>query len=91
MMGDQVKVVEVPTDDLLAAFRDLEEYVVSLDRILSRIDFGGDPSLLARYVSDRDVFRRLAKARARLTDLLEPVVGSDSLDRVAEEAYKYSD
>ncbi|GAA0613517.1 hypothetical protein HPO96_26740 [Kribbella sandramycini] len=83
--------VEVPLEDLLSVFGDLEEYVVSLDRILSRVSFGGDPAVLVGYVADRDVFRRVAFARRRLTELLEPVVDPEVLDRVAGEAYIYSD
>lgn len=83
--------VAVPVADLLGAVRDLEEYVISLDRILSRVNFGGDPAILVSYVAERDVFRRVAHARQRLSELLEPVVGEEKMDQAAADAYVYTD
>lgn len=83
--------VSIPVKDLLRVFKDLEEYVVSLDRILSRIQSGGDPAILVKYVSQRDIFRRIAQDRYRLVELLAPIVGQEELEQVAEEAYVFTD
>lgn len=84
--------VQLTVEDAIDAFRDLNEYVVSLDRILSRIGTGGqDPEILLNYMIDRDVFRRLTKLRAAVGDALESVLGEDEVDRIGEESYRYTD
>ncbi|WP_258341727.1 hypothetical protein [Saccharopolyspora gregorii] len=82
--------VTLSGDRAVEALRDTNEFVVSLDRILSRIGAGGeDPRLLVDYVVDRNVLRRLAELRATLGDALEDVLGADSVDEIAESAYRY--
>lgn len=70
-------------------FRDLEEYVVSLDRVLSRIGAGEDPRVLLEYVVEYGLPARLARARGFVGDALESVIGADALEAVAEQVEGY--
>ncbi|MBT2472335.1 hypothetical protein J7E97_31930 [Streptomyces sp. ISL-66] len=95
-MSDEIEagkgVVEISLADAIQATRDLNEYVVSLDRILSRIGTGGkDPEILCDYVVDRKVMRRLANLRNVICTALEQQLGADAVDEIAEEAYFYTD
>ncbi|MFE4513146.1 hypothetical protein ACFRMQ_02960 [Kitasatospora sp. NPDC056783] len=54
----------MPLDEVVAVLRDLNESVVSLDRLGSRQAAGAaDESTVGRFVADRDVARRPARAR----------------------------
>ncbi|MCE3033137.1 MULTISPECIES: hypothetical protein [Streptomyces] len=77
-------------EDALLLFRDLEEYVVSLDRILSRLAAGADPAFLADYPVDRRVAARPARARGTVGDALEAVIGAEALEDIAEGVFRYS-
>ncbi|MFI6168527.1 hypothetical protein ACIBCN_17240 [Nocardia sp. NPDC051052] len=82
--------MSLPLADAIELFCDMEEFVKSLDRIRSRIAFGGaDPQILVDYIVDREVFQRLAKARRRLIELVEPVIGAEQLEEIAEGVYAY--
>ncbi|MER5751630.1 hypothetical protein [Streptomyces sp. NPDC002088] len=72
-------------------FRDLEEYVVSLDRVLSRIGAGEDPHILLEYVVEYGLPARLARAREFVGDSLESVIGADALEEIAEQVEGYRD
>ncbi|MEW2161034.1 hypothetical protein AB0950_38315 [Streptomyces sp. NPDC007189] len=72
-------------------FRDLEEYVVSLDRILSRIGAGEDPRVLLEYVVEYGLPARLARAREFVGDSLERVIGAEALEEIAEQVKGYRD
>lgn len=77
--------------DALELFFDMNEFVISLDRISSRITWGADPQLLLDYIADRDVFQRLAKARGILGAAVESVIGEETLEEIAETVYCYPD
>ncbi|QIY69673.1 hypothetical protein HEP84_11370 [Streptomyces sp. RLB1-33] len=70
-------------------FRDLEEYVVSLDRVLSRIGAGEDPRILLEYVVDYGLPARLARAREFVGDSLEKVIGAEALEEIADQVEGY--
>ncbi|MGW4876479.1 hypothetical protein ACWEPI_07945 [Streptomyces sp. NPDC004262] len=72
-------------------FRDLEEYVVSLDRVLSRIGAGADPRLLLDYVVEYEIPSRLARAREFVGDSLERAIGAEALEKIAEQVEGYRD
>ncbi|MFE4977393.1 hypothetical protein ACFRAR_35450 [Kitasatospora sp. NPDC056651] len=56
--------IRMPLDEVVAVLRDLNEFVVSLDRLGSRQAAGtADESTVGRFVADWDVARRLASAR----------------------------
>ena len=90
-MSEPEKYVKIALEDMVTLFGDAEEYVVSLDRILSRIGAGRDPEILLNYVVDRQVFQRIAHARQVLAGALEEVVGVDEVERIAESRYRYHD
>ena len=84
--------VTVNLADAVEALRDLNEYVVSLDRILSRIGTGGhDPEILLDYVVDRNVMHRLAHLREVVGAALDAVSGKEEADQIAESSYRYTD
>ncbi|MFD7767411.1 hypothetical protein [Streptomyces sp. NPDC059787] len=54
----------MPLDEVVAVLQDLNEFVVSLDRLGSRQASGtADEYTVGTFVADRDVARRLARAR----------------------------
>jgi hypothetical protein len=83
--------VKLSVEDAASIFRDLEEYVVSLDRIISRIGSGIDPAILVDYLAERRVPARLASVRELLGDKLEAEIGEEELEIIAESAFRYSD
>lgn len=78
-------------DKAMSLFLDLEEYTVSLDRIMSRINGGADPEILLNYVLDRMVASRMSHARTFVGDVIAVHIGEEALEEAAEGAYKYSD
>ncbi|MEW2303823.1 hypothetical protein AB0958_28305 [Streptomyces sp. NPDC006655] len=72
-------------------FRDLEEYVVSLDRVLSRIGAGADPRVLLDYVVEYEIPARLARAREFVGNSLEEAIGAEALEEIAEQVEGYRD
>jgi len=90
-MSENTTVVLLTTD-LVEAARDLNEYVVCLDRIFSRLGTGEYPdSILTDYLVGRRVPQRLARLRETVFDALEASVGADEAERIAEESYVYKD
>lgn len=84
--------VKIPLADAIEAAKDLNEYVVCLDRIFSRLGTGEyRPEILADYMADRQVMQRLARLREKVFDALEVAIGIDEAEKVAEEAYFYED
>ncbi|MER5890525.1 hypothetical protein ABT160_42430 [Streptomyces sp. NPDC001941] len=84
--------VKIPLNVAIDAARDLNEYVVSLDRIFSRLGTGEyDERILSDYVVDRRVLQRIAALRAHVFDALEEVVGAEKAEEIAEESYTYTD
>ncbi|MFD8008756.1 hypothetical protein [Streptomyces sp. NPDC058955] len=56
--------IRLPLDEAVAVLRDLNEFVVSLDRLGSRQASGtADAHTVGTFVADWDVARRLAHAR----------------------------
>ncbi|WP_369184595.1 hypothetical protein [Streptomyces sp. Y1] len=59
--------IRLPLDQLVSILRDLNEFVVSLDRLGSRQAAGtADARTVGEFVADWDVARRLARARQLL-------------------------
>ncbi|MCW8100440.1 hypothetical protein [Streptomyces tauricus] len=62
----------MPLDEVVAVLRDLNEFVVSLDRLGSRQASGtADEHTVGMFVADWDVARRLARARRVISDALD--------------------
>ncbi|WP_241842174.1 hypothetical protein [Pseudofrankia sp. BMG5.36] len=77
--------------DAVNAFRDLNELVVSFDRIGSRIGNGRNPAILYGYVVDHDVTPRLARLREILGEALEEALSEEEVDQIGESSYFYTD
>jgi hypothetical protein len=93
-MNDQPETaaaVTISLADAVSAVRDLNEYVVSLDRIGSRVGSGAAPAILLAYITDHDVTTRLTRLRRVIADATEAVIGSDEVERIAETADCYTD
>ncbi|WP_063776261.1 hypothetical protein [Streptomyces sp. WM6386] len=64
--------IRIPLDEVVAVLQDLNEFVVSLDRLGSREASGtADDSTVGRFVADWDVARRLAHARRVISVALD--------------------
>lgn len=64
--------LRIPLDQAIAVLFDLNEFVVSLDRLGSRQAAGtADASTVGEFVADWDVTRRLARARQVLSAALD--------------------
>ncbi|MEU6030231.1 hypothetical protein ABZ825_24985 [Streptomyces tauricus] len=62
----------MPLDEVVAVLRDLNEFVVSLDRLGSRQASGtADDHTVGMFVADWDVARRLTRARRVISDALD--------------------
>jgi hypothetical protein len=84
--------VALSTEDMIDAARDLNEYVVCLDRIFSRLGTEDhDPEILANYLVQHRVPQRLAHLREKVFDALDQAVGAEESERIAEESYFYQD
>ncbi len=90
-MTDVTRSVSVELAGFTDLFRDLESYVVSLDRVLSRIGAGADPGILVEYVVGHDLRVRLAWDRGFVSDSLEHVIGAEALEEIAEQVKVYGD
>ncbi|MFD8222375.1 hypothetical protein ACFV2U_54350 [Streptomyces sp. NPDC059697] len=56
--------IRIPLDEVVAVLQDLNEFVVSLDRLGSRQASGtADEYTVGKFIADWDVARRLARAR----------------------------
>ncbi|MFD7687504.1 hypothetical protein [Streptomyces sp. NPDC059781] len=64
LMDMSSREIRMPLDEVVAVLQDLNEFVVSLDRLGSRQASGtADEYTVGTFVADRDVARRLARAR----------------------------
>ncbi|MFF1451906.1 hypothetical protein ACFVYF_27755 [Streptomyces sp. NPDC058274] len=81
--------IPVELEGLVEVFRDLEDYVISLDRVLSRIGAGEDPRILVEYVVEHNLPARMARAREFVGDSLERYIGADKLEEIAEQVEGY--
>ncbi|MFG3166028.1 hypothetical protein [Streptomyces sp. NPDC048200] len=81
--------VRLPLDDVLTVLRDLNEFVVSLDRIGSRQASGtADDSTVGGFVTEWDVARRLAHARRVIGVALDAQLSAEEnaeIDALCEE------
>lgn len=84
--------ISLDEDSLIQFALDLNEYVVCLDRIMSRLGTGQySPQILADYISGRDVMYRMALLREFVCDSLEEKIGSEAMEELMENGYFYQD
>ncbi len=75
---------------IVGVFRDLEELVVSLDRIGSHVALEGlspieDARVLREFVDQWQLFRKLSHARSVLGDAFSRDPGPDGMDELERE------
>jgi hypothetical protein len=64
--------IRMPLDEVVAVLQDLNEFVVSLDQLGSRMAFGtADEHTVGTFIVDWDVARRLSRARRVISDALD--------------------
>ncbi|MFC8371766.1 hypothetical protein ACFUIT_28055 [Streptomyces sp. NPDC057239] len=64
--------IRIPLDEIVAVLQDLNEFVVSLDRLGSRQASGtADEYTVGTFIADWDVARRLARARRIISVALD--------------------
>lgn len=64
--------IRMPLDEVVAVLQDLNEFVVSLDRLGSRQASGtADDHTVGEFIADWDVARRLARARRVISVALD--------------------
>ncbi|MEV2191030.1 hypothetical protein AB0I02_08550 [Streptomyces phaeochromogenes] len=64
--------IRIPLTEVVVVLQDLNEFVVSLDRLGSRQSFGtADEHTIGEFVADWDVARRLAHARRIISVALD--------------------
>ncbi|GAA2268559.1 hypothetical protein GCM10010415_37870 [Streptomyces atrovirens] len=72
LMDMSSREIRIPLDEVVAVLRDLNEFVVSLDRLGSRQASGtADERTVGAFIADWDVARRLARARRVISVALD--------------------
>lgn len=80
--------VTYPRKEVLAVLRTLEEFVVSLDRIGSAsydMTSAENGAALTDFIQRHKIFRKMAKARAILSEPFRGPVGSDGMGELERE------
>jgi len=87
--------IRLPLDEVVAVLRDLNEIVVSLDRIGSRQASGtADERTVGEFVADWDVARRLAHARRVISVALDEQLNQEEnaeIDALCERGRFYGE
>ncbi|MET8638700.1 hypothetical protein [Streptomyces sp. NPDC004680] len=74
--------IRVPLSEVVAVLQDLNEFVVSLDRLGSRQVFGTvDEYTVGKFIVDWDVARRLARARRVIGVALDAQLSEEDTPR----------
>ncbi|KUO20167.1 hypothetical protein AQJ91_15380 [Streptomyces dysideae] len=85
--------IRIPLDEVVAVLQDLNEFVVSLDRLGSRQASGtADEYTVGRFVADWDVARRLAHARRVISVVLDEQLSEEDnaeIDALCEQGHFY--
>ncbi|WP_063833394.1 hypothetical protein [Streptomyces sp. NRRL F-5727] len=92
-MDTESREVRLPLGEVVAVLRDLNEFVVSLDRLGSRRASGtADAHAVGTFVADWDVARRLARARHVIGVALDAQLSEEEnaeIDALCEEGRFY--
>ncbi|MET8975758.1 hypothetical protein ABZX85_09060 [Streptomyces sp. NPDC004539] len=87
--------IRIPLDEAVAVLRDLNEFVVSLDRLGSRVAFGdADEYTVGKFIFDWDVMRRLSRARRVISVALDEQLSEEEklqIDDLCEQGRFYTD
>ncbi|WP_328459297.1 hypothetical protein [Streptomyces sp. NBC_00448] len=86
--------IRIPLDEAVAVLQDLNEFVVSLDRLGSRQASGtADDQTVGTFIADWDVARRLARARHVISAALDAQLSEEDnteIDALCEQGRFYS-
>ncbi|WP_329388838.1 hypothetical protein OG625_34565 [Streptomyces sp. NBC_01351] len=87
--------IRIPLAEAVAVLQDLNEFVVSLDRLRSRVGSGtADESTVGTFVFDWDVLGRLARARQVFGVALDEQLTEEEnleIDELCEQGRFYTD
>ncbi|WCD84085.1 hypothetical protein KPP03845_100405 [Streptomyces xanthophaeus] len=87
--------IRIPLDQAVAVVQDLNEFVVSLDRLRSRQASGtADDRTVGTFIDDWDVLRRLAHARYVIDAALEAELSEEEdleIDDLCEQGRFFGD
>ncbi|MER5918191.1 hypothetical protein ABT124_50175 [Streptomyces sp. NPDC001982] len=85
--------IRIPLDEVVAVLQDLNEFVVSLDRLGSRQASGtADDQTVGTFIADWDVARRLARARHVISVALDAQLSEEDnaeIDALCEQGRFY--
>ncbi|MER7186834.1 hypothetical protein ABT404_46500 [Streptomyces hyaluromycini] len=85
--------IRVPLSEVVAVLQDLNEFVVSLDRLGSRQASGtADEHTVGGFIADWDVARRLARARRVLSVALDAQLSEEEsaeIDTLCDQGHFY--
>ncbi len=85
--------IRVPLSEVVAVLQDLNEFVVSLDRLGSRQASGtADEHSVGRFIADWDVARRLARARRVISVALDAQLSEEhnaAIDALCDQGHFY--
>jgi hypothetical protein len=87
--------MRIPLSEIVAILKDLDEFVVSLDRLRSRQAFGtADEYTVGKFTADWDVARRLSRARHVIGVALDAQLSEEenlAIDALCEQGRFYTD
>ncbi|KOV60835.1 hypothetical protein ADK64_29430 [Streptomyces sp. MMG1121] len=85
--------IRMPLSEVVTVLQDLNEFVVSLDRLGSRQASGtADEYTVGKFIADRDVARRLARARHVISVALDAQLSEEEnaeVDALCEQVRFY--
>lgn len=87
--------IRIPLNEVVTVLQDLNEFVVSLDRLRSRQAFGAaDEYTVGTFIADWDVARRLSRARRVIGVALDAQLSEEEnleIDALCEQGRFYTD
>ncbi|MFH8470718.1 hypothetical protein [Streptomyces sp. NPDC017991] len=85
--------IRVPLNEVVAVLQDLNEFVVSLNQLRSRMAFGtADEHTIGKFILDWDVTRRLSRARHVISVALDEQLSEEAnseIDALCEQGRFY--
>ncbi|MET9520591.1 hypothetical protein [Streptomyces sp. NPDC002994] len=85
--------IRIPLNEVVTVWQDLNEFVVSLDRLLSRMGSGtADEYTVGKFILDWDVARRLSRARRFINVALDEQLSEEEnleLEDLCEQECRY--
>ncbi|MFJ8086281.1 hypothetical protein ACIQ6Y_37675 [Streptomyces sp. NPDC096205] len=95
LMDMSSREIRIPLNEVVAVLQDLNEFVVSLDRLGSRQASGtADEHTVGKFIADWDVAQRLARARHVISVALDQELSEEQnaeIDALCEQGRFYTD